>query len=408
MGTTLRCFIAMAFNYADTDKLYETVIKPLLRAHSIVPVRVDRIQHQERIDQFIIDEISRADLAIVDLSYARPSVYYEAGFAERKIPVIYACRKDHFSGQREFKVHFDLLTKNIVGWSGANDRTFYRRLKARLIFVTKPLLRDNALLELRRRQVEEFGAKPLSKRLESIGDVLERAVRASSARMMKEGLLDGLVPDRLSDTSYNSSQQRLLDLVRSREALPLRLSGQCRGLTVRKGDLRVTVGVVVSSITVKELRDLRRFWYQPPLCDLTPRRVHIKRLLEHYVICSTGNLDVGSAMNILHEFSRRGNDLMWTTTQSIPQQRQPVFRESYQLDSHTFMLVNPSSKPFTLYRRYHLGDEALSLEGAEDIPVGTVQRTVLISFIGKLKSLQEATEQIASKVNADIFRHVRI
>jgi hypothetical protein len=31
-----------------------------------------------------------------DLRYARPSVYFEAGYAERSVPVIYTVRRDHF------------------------------------------------------------------------------------------------------------------------------------------------------------------------------------------------------------------------------------------------------------------------------------------------------------------------
>ena len=109
----------MAFGHEDTDEVYDKFIKPVLASKGIRAVRIDRIQHQERIDQFIIDKIRSVDLAIADLTYARPSVYYEAGFAERSIPVIYTCREDHFSPTisddgAAVRIHFDLMTKNIV------------------------------------------------------------------------------------------------------------------------------------------------------------------------------------------------------------------------------------------------------------------------------------------------------
>jgi nucleoside 2-deoxyribosyltransferase len=84
--------------------------------------RVDRIEHNDDIDDRIIAEIEKADLVITDLTYARPSVYFEAGYAQRAIPVVYTVRGDHFRardadphGNRQ--VHFDLKMRNIIAWS---------------------------------------------------------------------------------------------------------------------------------------------------------------------------------------------------------------------------------------------------------------------------------------------------
>jgi len=75
----MKCFIAMAFGYQDTDELYDHAICEILRSQNIDPVRVDRIEHNDAIDDRIVNEIKSADFAIADLTYARPSVYYEAG-----------------------------------------------------------------------------------------------------------------------------------------------------------------------------------------------------------------------------------------------------------------------------------------------------------------------------------------
>src|SRR5262245_22417471 len=91
----LRCFVAMAFDHTDTDAIFAD-IERILGAVNIDAIRVDRVVHNDDIDDRIISEITRADLVLADLSYARPSVYFEAGFAQRSIPVIYTVRSDHF------------------------------------------------------------------------------------------------------------------------------------------------------------------------------------------------------------------------------------------------------------------------------------------------------------------------
>ena len=84
----------MAFGRGDTDNWYAMSLKPLLEAQGIE--QGDQITHNDDVDDRIIAELKAADLAIVDLTYARPSVYYEAGYAAgRPIPVIYTCRSDH-------------------------------------------------------------------------------------------------------------------------------------------------------------------------------------------------------------------------------------------------------------------------------------------------------------------------
>ena len=73
----------MAFDRPDTDALF-AVMKRALKPLGIVPRRVDRIEHNDNIDQKIISELTEAALVIADLTYARPSVYFEAGYAQRE------------------------------------------------------------------------------------------------------------------------------------------------------------------------------------------------------------------------------------------------------------------------------------------------------------------------------------
>lgn len=125
----LICFVAMAFGYKDTDKVYDHLIAPILRNKDVEPVRIDCIEFNDDIDDRIISELKRCDFAVADLTYARPSVYFEAGFAQRSVPIIYTCRKDHFSPSADdqfgnLRVHFDLQMKNIIPWSSSSDSKF--------------------------------------------------------------------------------------------------------------------------------------------------------------------------------------------------------------------------------------------------------------------------------------------
>src|SRR6516165_8184298 len=140
--TQLRCFVAMAFGHPDADAVYDT-IKKALRPMHIKSVRADRIEHNDDIDDRIIAEIERADFVLADLTYARPSVYFEAGYAQRSVPVIYTARRDHFKDRPDdpngnLRVHFDLQMRNIIAWSGGDDRNFLKRLKSRITKVIAP------------------------------------------------------------------------------------------------------------------------------------------------------------------------------------------------------------------------------------------------------------------------------
>ena len=140
--------MACAFGKDDVDEIYENAVLPVLKSMEIKPYRVDQIEHNDDIDNKIIELISKCDICIADLTYARPSVYYEAGyFTGLGKPVIFIARKDHFSPTTEnlysnFKIHFDLQMKNIIQWSSTKRvDTFKRKLLSRLKFISKPLMK---------------------------------------------------------------------------------------------------------------------------------------------------------------------------------------------------------------------------------------------------------------------------
>jgi hypothetical protein len=142
----------MAFGRKDTDAVYKTLIAPTLRGLKITSVRVDRIEHLEDINNKIVAELHKCDIALADLTYARPSVYFEAGYAQRAVPVVYTCRSDHLSGRADdkfgnFRVHFDLRMKNIIPWSSPTDIKFAKALERRVRLAVLPILRDREVAE---------------------------------------------------------------------------------------------------------------------------------------------------------------------------------------------------------------------------------------------------------------------
>src|SRR5260370_40074899 len=147
----------MALEHPDTDKWFDKTLRPLLKSVGAQPRRVDRTEHNDDIDDRILAEIKAADFMVADLTYARPSVYFEAGFAQRKVSVVYTCRNDHLTAPSDpNRVHFDLQMKNIVPWREPLDRRFRRRIESRLLKVTLPLLRDKAKSVEAGNQAERF------------------------------------------------------------------------------------------------------------------------------------------------------------------------------------------------------------------------------------------------------------
>jgi len=200
----LRCFVAMAFGYGDADAVFDIISNAF---PNIDFRRVDRINHNSDIDDQIVTELKAADFVISDLTYARPSVYWEAGYAQgRPINVIYTARADHIGTRQKkliqsiieqwgesperaiieraltdaHRVHFDLQMRNIIDWKIPTDRKFLKRLKDRVKLVTAPLLRNRVDALAKADRLRQFAA--LSQHLQ-----LEATVTAASDAIKKVG-----------------------------------------------------------------------------------------------------------------------------------------------------------------------------------------------------------------------------
>ena len=171
----LKCFVAMAFGNPETDRLYDRAIVPTLDAVNLRAVRVDRVEHNGDIDDRIIQELQDCRLVIADLTFARPSVYFEAGYAQRVVPVIYTCRKDHFDrgASDNGRVHFDLLMRNIIDWRRPDDPKFRLRLAKRLNHVLRPILKEEKRAAEYGLQEAQFRALSLNEQRRTMKEVLQ-------------------------------------------------------------------------------------------------------------------------------------------------------------------------------------------------------------------------------------------
>jgi hypothetical protein len=124
-----QAFVAMWFN-DEVKAAYEDGIEPAIASVGYVPMRIDRKEHNNKVDDEIIAEIRRSRFVVADftcgtvvdaggtiVAVPRGGVYYEAGFAQGLgIPVIWTVREDQIN-----QVHFDTRQFNHVTWKDPQD-----------------------------------------------------------------------------------------------------------------------------------------------------------------------------------------------------------------------------------------------------------------------------------------------
>jgi nucleoside 2-deoxyribosyltransferase len=126
---TSQAFVAMWFD--DSLKAaYDEGFRKAIVDSGYKPMRIDRKEHLNKIDDEIIAEIRRSRFVVADFTCepdkARGGVYFEAGFARGQgIPVVWTCRKDSLES-----VHFDTRQFNHIVWESVED--LYTQLKNRI------------------------------------------------------------------------------------------------------------------------------------------------------------------------------------------------------------------------------------------------------------------------------------
>ncbi|CAN5272158.1 hypothetical protein BH10PSE9_BH10PSE9_00570 [soil metagenome] len=131
-GSSTQAFVAMWFS-PSLDTAYAEGFEPAIREVGYRPLRIDRKEHVNKIDDEIIAEIRRSRFLVADFTSeqdrARGGVYFEAGFAfGLNIPVVWTCRTDAIAN-----VHFDTRQFNHIVWADPAELRF--RLKNRIAAV---------------------------------------------------------------------------------------------------------------------------------------------------------------------------------------------------------------------------------------------------------------------------------
>ena len=126
-----QAFVAMWF-HQTMNEVWDKGIKPAIAKAGYIPLRIDRKEFNNKIDDEIIAQIRRSRFLIADFTQdedgARGGVYFEAGFAYgMKIPVIFTCRKNTLD-----KIHFDTRQFNHILWEKPEDlrKKLFNRITA--------------------------------------------------------------------------------------------------------------------------------------------------------------------------------------------------------------------------------------------------------------------------------------
>lgn len=126
-GDINQVFVAMWFN-DSTKEFYENGIEKAIEENNkYKALRVDKLEHNNKICDQIIAELKRSKFIVADFSGERGGVYFEAGFAQGiGIPVIWTVHESW-----KDKLHFDTRQYNHIIYKDADE--LYNKLKARIL-----------------------------------------------------------------------------------------------------------------------------------------------------------------------------------------------------------------------------------------------------------------------------------
>lgn len=126
-GEGVQGFCAMWFNETVTS-IWTEVIEPAIADAGYRPVRIDKVNHNNRIDDEILAQIRRSRFVVADFTGDRGGVYFEAGFAlGLGLQVIWTIRDDELE-----KVHFDNRQYNFLQWNHDDLPSFKKALQGRI------------------------------------------------------------------------------------------------------------------------------------------------------------------------------------------------------------------------------------------------------------------------------------
>ncbi len=120
-------FVAMSFR-EDFLELFQEGIAPGIEAAGYEARRVDRIEHNNRIDDEIVANIRMSRFLVGDFTVNRGGIYFEAGFAlGLGLPVIWLVREKEID-----EVHFDNRQYNFIKWKDGGMADLAQKLRFRI------------------------------------------------------------------------------------------------------------------------------------------------------------------------------------------------------------------------------------------------------------------------------------
>lgn len=306
-----RCFVAMAFDHDDTNKIYDHAIKPVLVRNKIHPIIINRREDNRDINNQIIDQLNRADFCITDLTYTRPSVYFEAGYAQREIEVIYTVRSDHLKKNQpdELRVHFDLQMKPLIKWKNPDDPGFVSNLERRL---KQTVLKK---WKVRQRNIEKAKKAQEAFLSLSTNEKLRRLRALAIHSLYSHGFREWCVA-----MEYERARRLMGGLgaffVRKDKRIykkPIQHASKDTTFVARRRTnhhLSVASLVAVESLTMKRLRDEIAYDFIRSRCPIHLRAgyddadiTRIKKTEEHHIIVSLNNVTSNRIMGAMASLS---------------------------------------------------------------------------------------------------------
>jgi len=125
-----RCFVAMWF-HESMNEVYEQAIVPAIAQAGYEPLRIDRLEHVNRIDDEIIGQIKRSRFMVADFTGQRHGVYFEAGLMLGiGRTVIWMCQKEDLTS--DGGLHFDIRQFNFIPYASTAEarKRLYDRILA--------------------------------------------------------------------------------------------------------------------------------------------------------------------------------------------------------------------------------------------------------------------------------------
>lgn len=109
-------FVAMWFN-DEMDSPYTNAISKAIEDNGYNPIRIDKVEHNNKIDDEIIANIKKSKFVVADFTGHRGGVYFEAGYAMGLgLPIIWTCRGDHLQ-----ELHFDTRQYSHLVWETEDE-----------------------------------------------------------------------------------------------------------------------------------------------------------------------------------------------------------------------------------------------------------------------------------------------